>query len=92
LIRITSSTSFTKDLKKIQINEQQIIRQAVEAIAESPSAGKAKIADLTGIHVYKFRAIGRTLLIAYVFLAEDWIQLIKIGPHENFYRDLKREK
>jgi hypothetical protein len=36
--------------------------------------------------------VGRTLLIAYAFLSEEWIQLIKVGSHENFYRDLKRGK
>jgi hypothetical protein len=53
--------------------------------------GRAKGEDLTGIYVFKFHAISRILLIGYVFLAEDWIQLVKVGPHENFYRDLKRE-
>ena len=61
-------------------------------IAATPFVGRPKVDDLTGIYVYKFRAIGRTLLIAYVFLSEDWIQLTKVGSHENFYRDLKREK
>jgi mRNA-degrading endonuclease YafQ of YafQ-DinJ toxin-antitoxin module len=90
LIRITSSTSFNREVKKLHINEQLLVEQAVNEIATSPSVGKAKIEDLTGIYVYKFRAVGRTLLIAYAFLSEDWIQLIKVGSHENFYRDLKR--
>jgi mRNA-degrading endonuclease YafQ of YafQ-DinJ toxin-antitoxin module len=92
LIRITSSTSFIKEVKKFHINEQQLVEQAIIAIATSPSAGRAKIDDLTGIYVYKFRAVGRTLLTAYAFLSEEWIQLLKVGSHENFYRDLKRGK
>ena len=41
--------------------------------------------------MFKFRAIGRILLIAYIYKSENSIQLIKVGPHENFYAELKRE-
>jgi hypothetical protein len=69
-----------------------LINQAIEFILIQPSAGRLKTNDLTDIYVYKFPGVGRVLLIAYTFLSEDWIQLIKVGSHENFYRDLKREK
>lgn len=91
MILVTPSSNFTKQFKKLQPNEQIFIDQAIFDISNSPAIGKSKVNDLTGIHVYKFRAVGRMLLIGYVFLAEDWIQVIKVGPHENFYRDLKRE-
>jgi hypothetical protein len=91
LIFITSSSNFTKQFKKLHQNEQFLVDQAIGVISNSPAIGRLKTNDLTAIHVYKFRAIGRILLIGYVFLAEDWIQVIKVGPHENFYRDLKRE-
>jgi hypothetical protein len=31
-------------------------------------------------------------LLAYRVLAEDTIKLLMVGPHENFYRDLKRSE
>ena len=68
------------------------LHKAINSISTEPLVGGPKIDDLTGIYVYKFRGNGRTLLIAYIFLSEDWIQLIKVGSHENFYRDLKRGK
>ena len=91
LIRVTPSSNFTRQFKKLHSNEQLLVDQAIDVISDSPSIGRAKNDDLTAIYVYKFRGIGRILLIGYVLLAEDWIQVIKVGPHENFYRDLKRE-
>jgi hypothetical protein len=75
----------------MNFNERFLINQAIETIRLWPNTGSRKIEDLTGIYVHNIHAVGRTILIAYVFLSEDWIQLVKVGPHENFYRDLKRE-
>ncbi len=41
--------------------------------------------------VYKFRSQGQLYLLGYTL--DDAVQLVyleAIGPHENFYRDLKR--
>ena len=90
MILVTPSSHFTRQFKKLHSNEQLLVERAIDVIAGSPAIGRPKVQDLTAIQVYKFHAVGRMLLIGYIFLAEDWIQVIKVGPHENFYRDLKR--
>lgn len=45
----------------------------------------------TALWVYKFHCLGQLFLLGYT--REDAVRLISleaIGPHENFYRDLKR--
>lgn len=63
---------------------------AVAAVAEDPDAGERKKGDLAQLWVYKFRSQGHLYLLGYT--REDTVRLIyleALGPHENFYRDLK---
>ena len=46
--------------------------------------------DLVGIGVYKFRMVNQLCLLSYRILDASSIKLLTVGPHENFYRDLKR--
>ena len=41
-----------------------------------------------GIYVYKFKAQGLQYLLSYRFASES-LELIMLGPHGNYYRDLK---
>jgi hypothetical protein len=53
--------------------------------------GERKKGDLGQLWVYKFRSQGQLYLLGYT--REDTVRLIyleALGPHENFYRDLKR--
>ena len=64
---------------------------AVGAIADDPDAGERKKGDLAQLWVYKFRSNGQLYLLGYS--REDAVCLVyleALGPHENFYRDLKR--
>jgi mRNA-degrading endonuclease RelE of RelBE toxin-antitoxin system len=63
---------------------------AVETVAENPDVGERKKGDLGQLWVYKFRSQGQLYLLGYT--REDTVRLIyleALGPHENFYRDLK---
>lgn len=64
---------------------------AVATVAENPDVGERKKGDLGQLWVYKFRSQGQLYLLGYT--REDTVRLIyleALGPHENFYRDLKR--
>jgi len=64
---------------------------AVEAVAADPDLGERKKGDLAALWVYKFRSQGQLYLLGYS--RDDGLRLIyleAVGPHENFYRDLKR--
>ena len=63
-----------------------------QAIAAKPELGDAKVGDLEGIFVYKFKLVDKQWLLAYRLVSSKKITLLLIGPHENFYRELKKSK
>jgi hypothetical protein len=73
----------------------------VTKLGENPAAGQAKVGDLAGIRVHKFRFNRQEYLIAYRpptagQLAEGidiellLIDFYQVGAHENFYDALKK--
>ncbi len=68
--------------------EKVILDQEIRNIADNPSIGDEKKGDLKGIFVHKFKIKTAEYLLAYRMVGED-LELIMIGPHENYYRDLK---
>ena len=64
---------------------------AVAAVADNPDLGERKKGDLAQLWVHKFRSQGQLYLLGYTRI--DTVRLIyleALGPHENFYPDLKR--
>lgn len=45
---------------------------------------KAKVGDLLGVRVFKFRLSQQLCLLAYRILDEESIKLLTFGPHEIF--------
>jgi mRNA interferase RelE/StbE len=87
-MKIVQSSSFGKKVKKFKKKEKLELDNAVKEIANSPSIGTEKKGDLRGIFVYKFTISKTEFLLSYRMVGED-IELITLGPHENYYRDLK---
>ena len=69
--------------------EKEILDQEVRRIAQNPSIGEEKKGDLTGVFVHKFKIETAQYLLAYRKIGQD-LELVMIGPHENYYRDLKQ--
>ncbi len=69
--------------------DKPILDHEIRKIAENPHIGDEKKGDLRGIFVYKFKIKTTQYLLAYREVSGD-PELITIGPHENYYRDLKR--
>ena len=80
---------FKKFVKKQTRSLQLVIEDEVEKTIITPNIGETKKGDLTGFRVHKFAHRKQEFLIAYRFQNED-IVFFKIGPHENFYRELKK--
>ena len=80
-----------KKLTNAQLIADTDTDAAVGAIADDPDAGERKKGDLAQLWVCKFRSNGQLYLLGYS--REDTVRLVyleALGPHENFYRDLKR--
>jgi mRNA interferase RelE/StbE len=87
-MKILQSRSFERKVKKFNKQEKSALDQQVSGIAENPSIGTEKKGDLRGVFVHKFKIKTIQYLLAYRFVGDD-LELIMIGPHENYYRDLK---
>ena len=92
---------FSRFVKKSHRPLQLVIEDAVDEVCADVTIGEAKLGDLAGIRVYKFRFNRQEYLMAYRprSLGEvvdpaaiEWliIDFYQAGLHENFYDDLKR--
>ena len=91
MIRLLVTPSFVRATKKLHRPQKEDLDEALRAISADPTIGEAKVGDLLGIRVYKFRLSNQLCLLAYRILDRESIKLLTFGPHENFYRDLKRQ-
>ncbi len=89
-MQIFVTPTFSKFAKKVSPAQKKSLDKAVKSIAEKTKIGDEKVGDLAGILIFKFRVQDQTWLLAYRMLSPESIKLIMVGPHENFYRDIKR--
>jgi len=90
-IKIFQTNLFSKKIKKLSKKQKADLDKAVKEIVANPQIGVEKKGDLLGVFVYKFKSSSQLLLLAYEW-DEESRTLLMIGVHENFYRDLKKNK
>jgi len=88
-MKIFQSRSFEKKVKKMSKFEKETLDQEVERITQNPAIGEEKKGDLKGVCVHKFKLKTTLYLLAYRKIGDN-LELVMIGPHENYYRDLKQ--
>mgnify|MGYP006207229653 FL=1 len=88
-MRVLVTPTFERAVKKLHKQQKAALDEAVRTIVGQPEAGETKVGDLAGVQVYKFRMGNLLCLLAYRVLDENALKLLMVGPHENFYRDLK---
>ncbi len=88
-MNIYQSRSFEKKLKKLSKFEKDALDLEIRKIAENPIIGEEKKGDLRDVFVHKFKLKTTQYLLAYRKVGSD-LELVMIGPHENYYRDLKQ--
>lgn len=87
-MKIYQSRLFEKKVKKMTKAEKEALDREVKNIAENPNVGDEKKGDLKGVFVHKFKLKSNLYLLAYRRADKD-LELVMIGSHENYYRDLK---
>lgn len=88
---VEQTRRFARQYKKLHDNIAADVDAAVETVADNPAIGERKRGDLADLLVFRFRSQGQLYLLGYTL--DDRIRLVyleAVGPHENFYRDLKR--
>jgi mRNA interferase RelE/StbE len=87
---IFQTRRFLRAYKKLHRNQLPEVDAIVANIATNPELGTQKRGDLARLFVVKFKVLGQEFLLGYT--KEDELKLVyleALGPHENFYRDLK---
>ncbi|MFQ3251478.1 MAG: mRNA-degrading endonuclease RelE of RelBE toxin-antitoxin system [Glaciecola sp.] len=90
---ILQTPSFKKAVKKLHKNQKMELDNAVKKLIENPLLGEQKKGDLIFLRVYKFKMLKQLTLLGYSY--EDGtvtLELIALGSHENFYRDVKKSR
>ena len=90
-MRLLITASFARATKKLHTPQKVELDAALKLISKDPIIGEAKVGDLVGVYVYKFRLSEQQVLLAYRIVDPESIKLLTFGSHENFYRDLKRQ-
>jgi mRNA-degrading endonuclease RelE of RelBE toxin-antitoxin system len=86
---VFASSAFGRKTKKLKKQEKKELDDAVLDILSDPSIGEEKLGDLAGVSVYKFKISKQLILLSYTYNEKE-INLLTLGNHENFYRDLKK--
>ena len=89
--KVEQTRRFARQYKKLHDNIVVDVDDAIDVVAADPSVGERKKGDLAQLFVYKFHSKGQLYLLGYSIAEEvRLVYLEAVGPHENFYRDMKR--
>lgn len=93
-LTVLTTVSFDRLVKKLHSKDKKVLDEAVMEVAKNPFIGEEKRGDLVGVFVHKFKLNKQETLLAYQLQPDkkkaNEIVLLSVGPHENFYTQLKR--
>ena len=96
MVRATSvlqTPTFKKAVKKLKPSNKKELDTAIKSIMAEPTAGEQKKGDLSFLRVHKFKMNKQMTLLGYSFNDGTLtLELMALGSHENFYRDVKRQR
>ncbi|WP_153448284.1 type II toxin-antitoxin system RelE/ParE family toxin [Vibrio algicola] len=90
ITQILQTPTFKKAVKKLHKNQKLDLDNAVKELMKEPLLGEQKKGDLSFLRVYRFKMVKQLTLLGYSY--EDGtvtLELMALGSHENFYRDVK---
>ena len=91
IMNVLQKGEFKKAYKRLYENQLDAVNEAIETVMENPEVGTQKKGDLVKVRVYKFMILDQLYLLGYVYEeAENTLTLHAFGPHQNFYRDLRK--
>lgn len=88
---VLQAPRFGRSKKRLPTAAQLEVDEAVKGIAKDPLSGEPKTGTLKGVRVVKFKVSQQQLLLAYQFNSRrNIVEMLDVGPHENFYRELQK--
>ena len=91
ITQVLQTPSFKKAVKKLHKNQKADLDEAIKELMIDPLLGEQKKGDVAFLRVYKFSMVKQLTLLGYSY--EDGtvtLELMALGSHENFYRDIKK--
>ena len=96
MVRTTSvvqTPTFKKAVKKLKPSNKKELDTAIKSVMAEPTVGEQKKGDLSFLRVHKFKMNKQMTLLGYSFNDGTLtLELMALGSHENFYRDVKRQR
>ena len=90
ITQVLQTPTFKKAVKKLHQNQKKDLDKAVKELVENPLLGDQKKGDLAFLRVYKFKMNNQLTLLGYSYHdGAVTLELMVLGSHENFYRDIK---
>lgn len=88
---VVQAPRFGKAKRRLPAAAQLEVDESVKGILADPLVGEPKVGALKGVRVLKFKIHAVQLLLAYRFEAKrNVVEVLDVGPHENFYRELQK--
>ena len=91
ITQVLQTPTFKKAVKRLHENQKKDLDAAIKQLMADPLLGEQKKGDLAFLRVYKFNMVKQLTLLGYSY--EDGtvtLELMALGSHENFYRDVKK--
>lgn len=88
---VTAVPRFFKSKRRLDDAVQLAVDAEVQKLLGDPLTGDPKVGALKGVRVVKFKVGPQQYLLAYRFVSKtNVVEMLDVGVHENFYRDLQR--
>lgn len=89
--QVLQTPTFKKAVKKLHKNQKLDLDKAIRELIKDPLLGEKKKGDLAFLRVYKFKMAKQLTLLGYSYQdGSITLELMALGTHENFYRDVKK--
>ncbi len=90
---VLQTPTFKKAVKKLHTNQKKDLDKSINALMKNPLLGAQKKGDFSFLRVHKFTMVKQLTLLGYSHERGTLIlELIALGSHENFYRDVKKAR
>lgn len=90
ITQVLQTPTFKKVTKRLQRNQKADLDKAIKDLMKDPLLGEQKKGDLIFLRVYKFQMVKNLTLLGYSYKdGAVTLELLYVGGHENFYRDIK---
>ncbi|MBL4621455.1 MAG: type II toxin-antitoxin system RelE/ParE family toxin [Immundisolibacteraceae bacterium] len=88
---VLQTPNFKNKVNKLTKLQKRDLDSAIKSLVKSPDQAERNKGGLAFLRVYKFKMNKQEQLLGYSFDGDRLaLELLALGAHENFYRDLKR--